>query len=66
MIWGSVAIAKSEIESVETIRDRLKQALNHIDAERLIVAPDCGLGFLTPEMVKAKLGNMAEAAHSLA
>lgn len=65
VIWGSVAIAKSEIESVETIKERLKEALNHIDAERLIVAPDCGLGFLTHEMVMAKLGNMAEAAHSL-
>ena len=64
VIWGSVAIAKSEIESAETIKERLKQALNHIDPERLIVAPDCGLGFLTQEMVKQKLGNMAEAAHS--
>ncbi len=64
VVWGSVAIAKSEIEPVATIKERLKQVLNHIDAERLIVAPDCGLGFLTQEMVKAKLGNMVEAAHS--
>ena len=65
VIWGSVAIAKSRIETVDEIRQRLQQTLHHIDADRLIVAPDCGLGFLTQEMANAKLRNMAEAAHSL-
>ena len=65
VIWGAVAIARSRIESVGEIRERLLQVLDHIDAERLIVAPDCGLGYLTEPMVEAKLRSMCEAAHAL-
>ena len=65
VIWGSVAIAKSRVETVDEIKTRLKQALDHIDADRLIAAPDCGLGYLTEAMVHAKLRNMSEAAHAI-
>ncbi len=65
VIFGVVAIAKSRIETVEEIRERLELALNHIDAERLLAAPDCGLGFLTREQCRKKLSNMAQAAKSI-
>ena len=65
VIFGVVAIAKSRIEPVDEIRARLQAALEHIDAERLIAAPDCGLGILGRELAMAKLKNMSEAAHSL-
>ena len=65
VIFGVVAIAKSEIESVDDIRERLGQALHHIDANRLIAAPDCGLGLLGRDLAMAKLKNMCSAARSL-
>ncbi len=65
VIFGSVAIAKSHIETVEEIQHRLKAALQHIDADRLLVAPDCGLGLLSREQARAKLTNMVKAAHSI-
>lgn len=65
VILGVVTVAKSDIESVDAIRERLRQALNHIDAERLLAAPDCGLGLLGREKALAKLKNLTEAAHSL-
>lgn len=65
VIFGVVAIATSRIESVDEIRQRLEDALEHIDSNRLIAGPDCGLGMLDREMVLAKLQNMCEAAHSL-
>jgi 5-methyltetrahydropteroyltriglutamate--homocysteine methyltransferase len=65
VILGVVAIAKSEVEPVEVIRDRLQAALMHIDAERLIAAPDCGLGLLGRNLSRRKLSNLCEAAHSL-
>ena len=65
VIFGVVAIAKSRVESVEEIRQRLLAALDHIDADRLIAAPDCGLGILGRELSMAKLKNMSEAARSL-
>ncbi|MBT3659054.1 MAG: cobalamin-independent methionine synthase II family protein [Rhodospirillaceae bacterium] len=66
VIFGIVAIAKSRIEPVEELKERLEKALDHIDADRLIAAPDCGLGILGRDLAKAKLGNMVKAAHSLA
>ena len=65
VIFGVVAIARSQVESVDEIRERLEQALQHIDAERLIAAPDCGLGLLGRDLAMAKLKNMCKAAHSL-
>jgi len=62
IILGAVAIAKSEVESIDEIADRLRQALEHIDAERLIAAPDCGLGLLGRKLAMAKLSNMCAAA----
>ncbi len=66
VIFGVVAIAKSDIESVEQIRERLLAAMEHINAERLIAAPDCGLGILGRDLALAKLNNMCEAAASIA
>jgi len=65
VIFGAVAVAKSRVESVDEIRDRLRQALDHIDADRLMAAPDCGLGLLGRDLAKAKLKNLCTAAHDL-
>ena len=65
IIFGVVAIAKSRAESVNEIRNRLTDALEHIDSNRLIAAPDCGLGILGKELALRKLKNLSEAAHSI-
>jgi 5-methyltetrahydropteroyltriglutamate--homocysteine methyltransferase len=65
VIFGVVAIAKSEIEQVDQIRQRLSSALDHIDANRLIAAPDCGLGLLGRDLARSKLTNLCQAAASV-
>lgn len=65
VIFGVVAIAKSQVETIEEIAGRLTAALNHIDSDRLIAAPDCGLGILGRELALAKLNNMCAAARSV-
>jgi 5-methyltetrahydropteroyltriglutamate--homocysteine methyltransferase len=65
VIFGAVAVAKSRVESVDEIRDRLRAALQHIDAGRLIAAPDCGLGLLGRDLAVAKLTNLCAAAHDV-
>lgn len=65
VVLGAVAVAKSRLETVEEITERLKTALEHIDHHRLIVAPDCGLGLLTRELAIAKLTNLCEAANNV-
>ncbi|MBX2868083.1 MAG: cobalamin-independent methionine synthase II family protein [Acidiferrobacterales bacterium] len=61
-IFGVVAIAKSRVETVDEIEERLTAAMEHIDADRLVAAPDCGLGLLGRDLAKAKLRNLCEAA----
>ena len=59
MIFGVLAIAKSRVEGADETWERLVAALAHIDAERLIAAPDRGLGLLGRELAIAKLQNWA-------
>lgn len=65
VILGVIGIARTRIEPVEEITARLAQALNHIDAERLIAGPDCGLIMLDRPTAMAKLKNLVAAAKSL-
>jgi len=63
IILGTIDIAKSEVEPAETIAGRLHDALEHIDAKRLMVAPDCGLVMLPRALAMQKLSNMVTAAN---
>ena len=65
VIFGCIAIASSQVESVEQVHQRLRLALDHIDIERLIAAPDCGLGLLGRDLAMQKLKVMCEAAKDL-
>ena len=65
VILGVVDVARSHIESADEIRATLQAALGHIDADRLLAAPDCGLVLLDRDRTMAKLRHMSEAARSL-
>ena len=64
VIVGLVAIAKSRVEPVEEIRDRLAAIAGHCEPARLMAAPDCGLGLLPRSLARAKLANLCAAARS--
>ena len=65
VILGVVKIASSRVETVDEIVARLRAALDHIDADRLMAAPDCGLIMLGSEGARAKLGRLVEAARAV-
>ena len=65
VIFGAVAIAKSRVEPVEEIVERVRQVLGHIDRDRLVLAPDCGLGLLGRDLARAKLRVLCAAAAEL-
>ena len=65
IIFGAIAIASSHLETADEIEVRLLDALNHIDARRLIAAPDCGLGFLGRDLAGQKMMNLAAAARAV-
>lgn len=62
IIFGSIAIASSRVESVDEVVERLRSALSHIDRDRFVVAPDCGLGLLSAKLAEEKLRVMCDAA----
>ena len=65
ILLGVVDLSTNEIETVETFKERVRRALDHVPAERIILAPDCGMKYLTREAAFGKLSNMAEAARQL-
>ena len=62
VILGVIDISSSRIEPVEEIAARIGDALKHNDPDRLIIAPDCGLGLLGRDLTLAKLRNLSLAA----
>jgi len=63
IILGSVTIARTKIETKEEVKATISEALKHIEPERLILAPDCGLGLLPLNIIKEKLKIMKEVAN---
>ena len=42
--------------------DRIRAALTHVPAERIVVAPDCGMKYLPREVAFGKMKAMVEGA----
>ena len=62
VIFGLIKIASSQIETKEEIENRILDALNYIDKQQLIAAPDCGLGHLPRQLAIEKLKIMVDVA----
>jgi len=65
IILGLVDVAKTAVESVDAMRTRLLAALEHIDRDRLLAGPDCGLAMLPRDLSVQKLRNLVAAARSV-
>jgi 5-methyltetrahydropteroyltriglutamate--homocysteine methyltransferase len=62
IILGTLDLGASEVETPETVAARIQAALDHVPASQLIVAPDCGMKYLSREVADAKLRSMVEGA----
>lgn len=62
---GIVDVKSYYIESVQDIKDRIGLCLQHAPAERISVAPDCGLSQTARWAAKQKLNNMVAGAHEM-
>jgi 5-methyltetrahydropteroyltriglutamate--homocysteine methyltransferase len=62
IILGVIDLGDPHIESAETVAARLRAALRHVPAERLIAAPDCGMKYLPRETAFGKLAALAAGA----
>ncbi len=62
---GVIDVKSYYIETVEDVMERIKQCLKYIPAERLAVAPDCGMSQTARWATKLKLANMCKAAQRM-
>lgn len=58
---GVIDTQSAEVETVETIRERIRASLTALPADRLWLSPDCGLRLLDPEVAKSKLAALVAA-----
>jgi len=57
---GCIDLADPNVESVETIVQRIERALPFVAAENVILAPDCGMKYLPRDVAFGKLAAMVE------
>jgi 5-methyltetrahydropteroyltriglutamate--homocysteine methyltransferase len=63
LIVGVIDLADdSPTEDVETVAERIRNALRFVEPERLILAPDCGMKYLPRAKAFGKLSALAQAA----
>ena len=62
IILGVIDLGDPAIETPETVAARIRRALPYVRPERLIVAPDCGMKYLAPEVAFGKMRAMVEGA----
>jgi 5-methyltetrahydropteroyltriglutamate--homocysteine methyltransferase len=60
IILGVIDLADPNVESAATVAARIRAALKHVPAARLIPAPDCGMKYLTRDVAFGKLKALAE------
>ena len=62
---GIVDVKSYFIEPVDLLESKIKECLNYVNAERLVLTPDCGLSQTARWAAKKKLVNMCEAARNI-
>jgi len=59
---GVIDLASNEAEAPETVAQRIREALEFIAPEKLVVAPDCGMKYLPRDLAFGKLCALTEGA----
>ena len=62
IIVGTLDLSTPEVETPEIVAARIRRALSHITADRVVVAPDCGLKYLPRESAFGKMKAMVDGA----
>jgi 5-methyltetrahydropteroyltriglutamate--homocysteine methyltransferase len=62
IILGVLDLSDMSVETPETVAARIRRALPHVPAERIVVAPDCGLKYLPRDVAFGKMCAMVEGA----
>ena len=62
IILGVLDLSTTTVETPDAIANRIRRALPFVSPEPLIIAPDCGLKYLSRDIAFRKMKNMVEGA----
>jgi 5-methyltetrahydropteroyltriglutamate--homocysteine methyltransferase len=62
---GCIDLSDMNVETPETIANRIRKALQFVAKENVILAPDCGMKYLPRDVAFGKLQSMVAAAELL-
>jgi len=65
IILGVIDLSDPAVETAETVAGRVRRALPYVDAENVVLAPDCGMKYLARESADGKMRAMVDAAELL-
>src|SRR6202167_1958172 len=60
IILGVIDLADMTVETPQIVAYRIRRALAHVPADRMVVAPDCGMKYLPRVVAFAKMKAMAD------
>jgi 5-methyltetrahydropteroyltriglutamate--homocysteine methyltransferase len=62
VMLGVIDLSNEAVETPDEVASRIRAGLKHVPAERLVVAPDCGMKYLSREVAFSKLKSLAQGA----
>ena len=65
IILGTVDLSDHTVESPQTVADRVRRALEHVPADKVVIATDCGMKYLPRASAEGKMRAMTLAAEML-
>ena len=65
VILGVLDLSRPDAETADEVAAHIRRALEHVPAERLQVAPDCGMKYLPRELALAKLQALVDGARTV-
>jgi 5-methyltetrahydropteroyltriglutamate--homocysteine methyltransferase len=63
VVLGVIDLGTNAVEPAEEVARRIRAGLNHVGPDRLVVAPDCGMKYLSRDVAFGKLRSLVEGAH---
>jgi 5-methyltetrahydropteroyltriglutamate--homocysteine methyltransferase len=65
ILLGVIDLSDHSVESAETVAQRVRRALGHVEPDHVVIATDCGMKYLPRSSAEGKMRSMAEAARIL-
>jgi 5-methyltetrahydropteroyltriglutamate--homocysteine methyltransferase len=65
IILGVVDLSTPDVESVDVVADRVRRALDYVEAQRIVISTDCGMKYLPRASAAGKMRAMVDAAMAL-